>query len=160
MFFKNVQREIVHFGNMITEMSDFVKMNRSDDFDLLIGSDSQRKGLKTIHATVVFLWNLNTRKFKFYFSRETIPHVGHLPVSVRLITEATRSLEIASKLAETPLLDLVGDDNMEVHLDVGLHGKSKEVVSTVTGMVKGSGFQYKIKPDAWLASCVADKLSK
>jgi predicted RNase H-related nuclease YkuK (DUF458 family) len=57
----------------------------------------------------------------------------------------------ASGFAEMPV---------EVHIDVGAQGETRDLIKEVVGMVVGSGFQAKIKPDAYGASSVADKHTK
>ena len=52
------------------------------------------------------------------------------------------------------------DLEVEIHLDVGTHGETRELVKEIIGMVTGSGFDAKIKPDACGASKVADKYTK
>jgi predicted RNase H-related nuclease YkuK (DUF458 family) len=52
------------------------------------------------------------------------------------------------------------DMKVEIHLDVGIQGDTKELVKEVTGMIVGSGFAAKIKPDACAASTVADRYTK
>ncbi len=158
MFLQNIKKEILHVGNVIDELKAFVNM--TDTFELIIGSDSQRKGLITIHATVLFLWNLTTRKFRLFYNKERIPHTGRIDLSVRLIEEASRSVGLAQTVIESGVMDVIGMENLIIHLDVGVNGKSKKVINTVTGMVKGMGLEYKIKPDAFVASCIADRLSK
>ena len=49
---------------------------------------------------------------------------------------------------------------VEIHLDVGTHGETKDLIKEVTGMIVNSGFAAKIKPDACAASKVADKHTK
>lgn len=47
--------------------------------------------------------------------------------------------------------------DLEIHIDVGNVGKTREMIREVVGMVVGSGFTAKTKPDSWAASSVADK---
>ena len=44
-----------------------------------------------------------------------------------------------------------------IHADVGEHGKTKEMVKEVTGLIKGHGFEPMIKPLSFAASVVADR---
>ena len=64
--------------------------------------------------------------------------------------------QVAEKLAENGYADL----NVEIHLDVGKNGPTGELIREVVGMVTGSGFDAKIKPDSYGASTVADKYTK
>lgn len=57
------------------------------------------------------------------------------------------------RLEEVTLLDY----NLEIHVDVGQHGKTKEIIDEVVGMIIGSGFEVRTKPDSYGASTVADK---
>lgn len=49
---------------------------------------------------------------------------------------------------------------VEIHLDVGENGDTKDIVREVVGMVTGSGYAAVTKPDAYGASKVADRHSK
>ncbi len=47
--------------------------------------------------------------------------------------------------------------DLEIHIDVGEHGRTRELIDEVVGYIRGSGFAVKTKPDAYAASSVADK---
>ncbi len=47
--------------------------------------------------------------------------------------------------------------NLEIHVDVGEHGDTRDMIKEVVGMVTGNGFVAKTKPQAYAASYVADK---
>jgi len=47
--------------------------------------------------------------------------------------------------------------NLEIHVDVGEHGDTRNMIKEVVGLVTGNGFVAKTKPDAYAASYVADK---
>ncbi|HAV21575.1 MAG TPA: hypothetical protein DCX02_06940, partial [Firmicutes bacterium] len=44
--------------------------------------------------------------------------------------------------------------------DIGRNGGTKDLIREIVGMVTGTGFEAKIKPDAYGATKVADKHSK
>jgi predicted RNase H-related nuclease YkuK (DUF458 family) len=46
-----------------------------------------------------------------------------------------------------------------IHADVGEKGQTKDMIKEVTGLIKGNGFEPKIKPEAFVASIVADRYS-
>jgi len=46
---------------------------------------------------------------------------------------------------------------LEIHIDVGEVGPTREMIKEVVGMVTGSGFTAKTKPEAYGAASVADK---
>jgi len=47
--------------------------------------------------------------------------------------------------------------DLEIHIDVGSLGPTREMIREVVGLVTGNGFTAKTKPDSWGASSVADK---
>ena len=49
------------------------------------------------------------------------------------------------------------DYNLEIHIDVGEHGDTRDMIKEVVGMVTGNGYVAKTKPEAYGASYVADK---
>ncbi|MBZ9571838.1 hypothetical protein KJA15_00665 [Patescibacteria group bacterium] len=44
-----------------------------------------------------------------------------------------------------------------IHADVGENGQTKDMIREVTGLIRGNGFEPKIKPAAFVASTVADR---
>ena len=47
--------------------------------------------------------------------------------------------------------------DLEIHIDVGALGPTRELIREVVGMVSGNGYTAKTKPESWGASSVADK---
>ena len=76
----------------------------------------------------------------------------------RILREVQDSIEIGMNIAEH-----VPQAKIELHLDISPayknNGTSK-ISEMVTGYAKASGFDCKIKPDAWASQSVADKHSK
>ena len=52
------------------------------------------------------------------------------------------------------------DLSIEIHLDIGTNGDTKDLIREVVGMVVGSGFDARIKPDSFGASKVADRFTR
>ncbi|OGH30159.1 MAG: hypothetical protein A3F30_00705 [Candidatus Levybacteria bacterium RIFCSPHIGHO2_12_FULL_37_12] len=70
------------------------------------------------------------------------------------------SLNFASTFVPLLKKDLNGampDYNLEIHIDVGEHGDTRDMIKEVVGMVTGNGYVAKTKPEAYGASYVADK---
>ena len=44
-----------------------------------------------------------------------------------------------------------------IHADVGEKGQTQEMIKEVTGIIRGNGFEPKIKPESFAASNVADR---
>ena len=50
-----------------------------------------------------------------------------------------------------------GHYQLEIHIDVGRAGETREMIKEVVGIVTGNGFTAITKPDSYGASKVADK---
>jgi len=47
--------------------------------------------------------------------------------------------------------------NIQIHVDIGHNGETRVMINEVVGMIRGSGYEVKIKPYSYGASKVADK---
>ncbi|PIP17009.1 MAG: hypothetical protein COX44_02235, partial [Candidatus Portnoybacteria bacterium CG23_combo_of_CG06-09_8_20_14_all_37_13] len=74
----------------------------------------------------------------------------------RIYKEVALSLNLAQKLLKNFEPGKLKQD-LEIHVDVGQNGQTREMIKEVVGMVRGSGFNVKTKPDSYAASSVADK---
>jgi len=143
------------FNQIISKIVNLVEGNSDYSFRLIIGTDSQDKnshGADFVTAVIVHKVGAGG---VYFWQRETNPN--HLAMKARIIEEAARSLVCAQKF-----LDAFGRENgimkiLEIHVDVGQKGPTREIIGEVVGMIRGSGFEVKIKPDAFGASKVADR---
>ena len=68
------------------------------------------------------------------------------------------SLDAAEKIVpEIRKLITPSKYDLEIHIDVGSLGPTREMIREVVGIVNGNGYVAKTKPDSWGASSVADK---
>ena len=67
------------------------------------------------------------------------------------------SLDVSQQLLEL-LSHLDGSFRFELHLDLGTVGKSHSVVREITNMIRSYGVAYKLKPESYAASKIADRL--
>ena len=142
------------------EIAKFIKADSHCGYRLVIGSDSQerrlngKKELNLIGAVVVHRIGKGGRYF-YQRQRRRKPH----SIRQKIYTETLFSLEIASEIL--PLLNrqLNGKRNyeLEIHIDVGRIGETRDMIKELVGMVSGNGYRACTKPDSYGASTVADK---
>jgi uncharacterized protein len=46
-----------------------------------------------------------------------------------------------------------------IHADIGEKGKTSDMIKEIVGMIRGVGFEAKIKPESFVASSIADRYS-
>jgi len=141
---------------MYDDVAQYIKESPHDDYKLIIGTDSHTKDDVTFVTAVVV--HRMGKGAKYYYTKRRERKMPSL--KQRIYTETAMSLSVASRLAEMISKNGTAHLNVEIHLDVGQVGDTKDLIREVTGMVMGSGFDAKIKPDSYGASKVADKHSK
>jgi hypothetical protein len=76
-------------------------------------------------------------------------------VNERMVFEVSKSIEVAGEVAE--LLDLY-EIPLAIHADINPNPKheSNKALQSAVGYILGMGYDFKIKPEAYAASTVAD----
>ncbi len=141
---------------VIEKISHFVKNSPDQRYRIIIGTDSQNHngaGVEFVTALVVhrvggggiYFWK-GYRNNRAYTLKE------------RIYEEALTSLEFANDFIQylkgaTELLQI----GLEIHVDIGENGKTREMIAEVVAMIKSSGYEVKTKPESFGASKVADR---
>ena len=144
------------------EIYDFVlkkiqenQITKEHDYSIIVGTDSQNS-YKTKMVLVICLIDKGHGGRYFY-------HIDWMKkikdINTKIYTETEKSLEIARELNKF-LHDNDVRAEVEVHVDIGRHGKTKELIQGILGWVTSEGFTAKIKDESWVASTIADKISK
>lgn len=132
------------------------------EYSLVIGTDSHEKetngDTKTINLITAVLVHRKGYGGKYFWKKRSVSDIHNL--REKIYTETLTSLNFA--LYFVPLLREKLSANtpsyaLEIHIDVGEHGDTRDMIKEVVGMVTGNGFVAKTKPYAYGASYVADK---
>lgn len=121
-----------------------------------VGTDAQRRKKRpgVNYVTVVAVHNKGKGATGFYTKI-----TSNKPASLqqKLFQETWYSLEVALALCE-----VVPQENILVHIDANPDNRyaSSRYYNQLAGMVKGNGFKYVLKPEAWCASHGADHFLK
>ncbi len=80
-------------------------------------------------------------------------------MTTKIYTETFLSLDLAQKFVPQLKNSLNGKTNydLEIHIDVGEAGDTRDMIKEVVGIVTGNGFTAKTKPESFGAYVVADK---
>lgn len=170
-FFNSPSMGRVSFETLVSEIVYYIHEDPRQKYQVVVGTDSP--GVKEpdfVTAVVVRRIGHGGR----YFWQKSEPKVFHQPLSrERIYFEVMRSVNVALALTEklkehfviAPLVKMEGDVSVsyhfsidfQVHVDVGENGATKDMVKEVVGMVRGYGFDAKMKPESYGASTVADR---
>ncbi len=144
-------------SEVIKDIKEYINEDTTRSYKLIVGSDSHPSHEETCFVSAIII-HREGKGGRYFYKKHYEPKVKSL--RQRIFYEASLSLALAADISV--LLKEMGYHEMpvEIHLDVGTKGETKELIKEITGMVVGSGFAAKIKPDASAASKVADKYTK
>ncbi len=154
--FRSPTQGEMNLAGLVDRAVEFIKAENNSHFRIVIGTDSE----------------LVTPGVAHFVSAVVVHHVGHGGVYFwggvnkdgikdlrqRMYEEATYSLTLAQRLIEEfRKRDLPLEKIVEIHVDVGEAGETRAMISEIVGMIKGSGFLCRTKPESFAASNVADR---
>ncbi len=150
----------MNVSEMTSEIAGFVEEEPSSFYRLVIGTDSQERrknGKSEIDFVTAIVIHRKGRGARYFWTKEKVKKNSIL-LRDKIYTETLRSLKIAQDLVPQ-LRQAISPAryDLEIHIDVGPLGPTREMIREVVGMVNGNGFTAKTKPDSWAASSVADK---
>jgi len=148
-------KDIIQFNDIIEQIKIHCKHNGT----VYIGTDSFFIKNKCIFSTAICLYGADKQKGGRYFYTKTSLNKNKFPeLSLRMIKEAENTINLANHIVE-----LIPSAKLELHLDISPQEKNEgtsHLANMLVGYVKGSGYECRIKPDAFAAASIADKHSK
>lgn len=147
----------ITFEQMVMDIIAYIHAEPEQIYHLIVGTDSQTTPQQTCFVTAVII-HRQGKGARYYYVRQHQRRQANL--RRRIYMETAFSLEIADQLRQALSERGIFDLAVQIHLDVGSEGDTRDLVREVTGMVLGSGFSAFIKPYACGASKVADRYTK
>lgn len=158
-FFNQTKGVIDGIEGVIRELAGFIEEDPKAQYRIAVGSDGE--GIGTIIFPVVITIHRKGRGGRFFLTRIRKDNMNSMRQKIH--EEAWLSCEMGMLLRkqaeEMPEGAAILRHNIEIHIDVGEGGPTREMIKEVVGMARGLGFEVFIKPDSPAASCVADKFS-
>lgn len=179
--FYSPSKGALNLGQVIRDLINFKKENPEAQYKITIGTDSEAKVKGAEFVCVVAIHRIG-KGGRYFWSR--IYDERKLDLRSRIYQEATISLALAGALLERELelhkikvdmsksisdifkslenkndldKEIIFSNELEIHVDIGVNGPTKAMIREIVGMIKGSGFFVKIKPEAYAAANVADR---
>ncbi|MEK7803826.1 MAG: ribonuclease H-like YkuK family protein [Deltaproteobacteria bacterium] len=144
------------FEDVFSNLVEYIEEDTNYRYSIIIGTDSFLS-TETTFISAIIIHRIG-HGGRYYYKK--IRHRKLENLRQRIFYETSLSLEMAAllknKLSENGFARLP----VEIHLDVGDIGDTKNIIREVVGMVTGSGYAAVTKPNAYGASKVADRHSK
>jgi len=157
--FYNPSRGNLSVSQVIEEILGYIAQKPEKFYDIIVGCDSSSGQEPHFPVAVVilrmgeggrfFLKKIGYKNRKFYNWHQ------------RVLEEVLLSCELALFLREN-LEKKLKDNSFDyqfryIHADIGENGQTKDMIKEVIGLIRGNGFEPKIKPESFVASTVADR---
>lgn len=160
--FQNIYNTNLSFSSVAEKIIEFITDDPYKQYKLTIGSDSEiksesknKKNLEIITAIVIYREKFGGR---YFWSRKKIKAVAS--IRDKIYQEVLMSLDAAKYLVPELKVKLNGDSpkyDLEIHIDVGESGATREMIREVVGVVSGFGYIARTKPFSYAASNIADR---
>jgi len=164
MFYTGKNKEI-EFTKIPDAIKEYYSRNSgfTSDISILIGTDSQNFDITKCVSVICVV--AKGRGGIFFYEISKIPIIHD--IRRKLQVETNDSLNLA-----TQLVDLLDSDKkyedvflncpISIHVDAGNSekGKTKALIPELVGWIKACGYDAKTKPDSFVASTIADRISK
>lgn len=158
-FFNSPTKGILTLEQTTAEIIQFMEEGPKKKHKLIIGTDSfQNNGHKTVDFVTAIIIHKIGSGGRYFWHRINENKVYTL--RDRIYQEATLSFTLAQEFMAQFKVNLNNrqvDYELEIHIDIGENGDTKELIREVVGMIRGLGFNAKIKPESFGASTVADR---
>ena len=161
--FQSVTHGELKTDDVISLIKAFLEDDPSSSYSLVIGTDSHEKkysgkGGSSINLVTAILVHRRGYGGKYFWKKKELSNIHSL--REKIYAETFESLNFALTFVPQLKKKLNGKSpsyNLEIHIDVGEHGDTRDMIKEVVGMVTGNGFVAKTKPGAYGASSVADR---
>ncbi len=136
-------------------------MNEEPDYfyRLVIGTDSKSNrlnGKQKVDFVTAVVIHRQGKGGRYFWQKRRVEKVATL--RDKIYTETLLSIDLAEELVPQLTQRLNGEKyRLEIHIDVGKAGPTREMIKEVVGMVNGNGYVAKTKPESYGAFVVADK---
>ncbi len=161
--FQSLTFGVLNIDSVIDYIKAFLEEMPDSSYSLIIGTDSHEVGGggkegKDINLVTAILIHRKGFGGRYFWTRKEMNNIHTL--REKIYAETMMSLNFASTFVPLFKKSLNGKSpnyDLEIHIDVGEHGDTRDMIKEVVGMVTGNGYIAKTKPESYGASYVADK---
>lgn len=158
-FFISPTKGKMAIDEMVDDLVAFMDEEPDYFYRLVIGTDSKSNrlnGEQKINFVTAVVIHRKGKGGRYFWQRKKVNKIKTL--RDKIYTETLLSIHLAEKIVPRLTQKLNGERcRLEIHIDVGNMGPTREMIKEVVGMVNGNGFVAKTKPESYGAFVVADK---
>ncbi len=146
---------IVDLDRLKNIISTFMAQDKKARYEIIVGTDSQKVKKDSYDFVSALIVHRVGFGGIYFWKRQVIDR--KVSLKERIYQEATMSLQTSENFIHFFKVNGISKYNIQIHVDIGHNGETRDMITEVVGMVRGSGYDVKIKPDSYGASKVADR---
>ncbi len=160
-YFYNPTKGKLSVKEVMGELIGYMMQHPEKFYDIIVGCDSSSGKEPNFPVAIVilrkgeggrfFLKKIAYQNRKFYSWKERV--LEEVLLSCQLALVFRENLEKRKNNFSRPL----NYQFRYIHADIGENGQTKDMIKEVVGLIRGNGFEPKIKPEAYVAATVADR---
>ncbi len=164
--FYNLTRGELTLEGVVKEIIAYVSAEPKGDYDVVVGCDSS-SGETPVFPVVIVVRRLG-RGGRFFVQRVRFSpkQKRFFDIHSRILQEVYLSCQVALSLKEK-LFQALEKTHLQpscqfryIHADIGGDKETQVMIKEVVNLIRGNGFEAKIKPESYAASVVADRFTK
>lgn len=164
-YFYNPTKGNLFLPQVVEEMFFYINEKPEKFYDIVVGCDSSSGETPNFPIVIVilrkgeggrfFLKKINYKDKKFYNLHQRILEEVILSCELALCLRENIAKRIGAASAQNN--DSFNYQFRYIHADVGEQGPTRDMIKEIVGLIRGNGFEPKIKPESYVASTVADR---
>lgn len=155
MYYQSPTHGKVTLDQLKNIISKYMSADKKAKYEIIVGTDSQ-KITKNKYDFVSALIIHRVGQGGIYFWKRMVQD-KKISLKERIYQEATMSLITSEEFVHFFKTNGISRYDIQIHVDIGHNGDTRDLITEVVGMIRGSGYEVKIKPYSYGASKVADK---
>lgn len=170
--FYNPTKGNLDIKEVIQELIGYISEKPEFFYDIIVGCDSSSSETPDF-PLVLAVWRVGEGG-RFFVKKITYKNRKFYQWKQRILEEVLISCEFALYLKENfdkRLFETISNSADKeksvfpkyqlryIHADIGEQGQTKDMIREIVGLIRGNGFEPKIKPESFVASTVADRYS-
>ncbi len=136
-------------------IADFMATDKKARYEIIVGTDSQKMAKDKYDFVSALIIHRVGFGGIYFWKREIIER--KISLKERIYQEAVMSLATSENFVNFFKTNGIAKYNIQIHVDIGKNGETRDLITEVVGMIRGSGYDVKIKPNSYGATKVADK---
>lgn len=139
----------------IALMEEYQQQQPKRSYRIYIGTDSLPSNHQAAILVTAIVLHREGNGGMYIWRRQRFDKLATL--RDRMYQEALTSIETAKMFAAHPKSAKILRGDIEIHVDIGHQGPTREMIKEIVGMVTANGFPVKTKPASVAASTIADR---